>query len=155
MSEDFPDCMACGEPVEECRCGGCQVCGAGWDCEHLRERRKGLLRIKRRLESRLAECPNCINRAVYVDNDGFPENEHGYCPLCGLQGPTCKTVPEAVEAWNKLPRRPGPQTAAVLAELVELLKEPYPYVRSDIEEWTCVVGIKDREVFLKEQGVES
>lgn len=43
-NHDFPDCMSCGEPLEECSCPGCEVCGAK-TCVHLRERAETLLRL--------------------------------------------------------------------------------------------------------------
>ena len=44
MTVEPVDCMACGQPLEECDCPGCTVCGLK-DCVHLRERAETLLRV--------------------------------------------------------------------------------------------------------------
>jgi hypothetical protein len=38
-SQKQTNCMNCGEPIKECNCVGCQICGRP-DCEHLKYRAK-------------------------------------------------------------------------------------------------------------------
>lgn len=104
-------------------------------------------------EPKLNECPLCEGTGSVHLISPEPDRYYGYCGMCGLRGPGSCVRENAIRDFNALPRRPGPQTAAVLAELVELLTKDDPeFVVHYEDETTCVVGITDREAFLREQG---
>lgn len=159
MTEDFVDCMSCGESLQECSCLGCEVCG-GKTCEHLQERANQMI-------SALAQSLRQAGNVAYLQPRATSEDNNtnvAHCPFCGLPGEaiafhnapgrygcrSCQIWSRDLETWNR--RSHGPQTAAVLAELVELLINP-DYGTQDPGEHVFVFGVRDREAFLKEQGM--
>jgi hypothetical protein len=101
-------------------------------------------------DARLQDCPLCIDPSPAWLIQPHGDRYHGNCPRCGLLGPGSLNEEYAIKDWNSIPRRPGPQTQAVLDELVHILTRE-SVIADDLAH--VVLNPTDREAFLKEQGV--
>lgn len=104
---------------------------------------------------RLSPRPACKSKNVETFRPmqtAMNDYRHVRCLDCGACGPTAQGRANAEHAWDDMPRGCGPQTQAVLDELISDMKSSddetvngYAYVFLDASE---------REAFFKEQGVQ-